>query len=558
MIQYTVRIPQPHRHFVHFEGQFETQGAPTLTLQQAAWRPGRYELGNFAKNIHHWHCTDENGKALPFRKTGKDTWVVQTNGTNQVIIRYAYYAHELNAGSTYLDEDQLQVNPVNCFFFRPDQPKLGYTIHFELPSDYDIACGLDQPEKHTIVAQSFDELADAPLIASSDLHHLAYEVNGTTYQIWIQGRVKLDEERLLSSFKTFTEEQLRIFGDLPCDDYHFLFQFTPYFVRHGVEHTNSTLITMGPAADFQQEHLFKDLLGISCHELFHTWNIKNIRPAEMMPYDYTRENYSQLGYVAEGVTTYYGDMLLHRCGLFNDQDWHEVLAEWLQKHFDNNGRKYLSVAGSSTDTWLDGYTPGIPWRKVSIYNEGALVALITDAMIRFHTKHNKSLDNVMRLLYERYGKQQRGYTDNDYMTLVNEVACIDLSGMFDDIVYGTKDYEPFITAAFKVFGYEMQRQPASKWSEANFGLSVDEIVGKATVTNVIENSPADNAGLWIGDEIVTINGVVLYKNFQHLLKQFEGDLHILFLRKGELRQTQLWGDGNIWGNKYSVSKVPIL
>lgn len=555
MIQYTVRIPQPHRHFVHFEGQFETQGAPTLTLQQAAWRPGRYELGNFAKNIHHWHCTDENGKALPFRKTGKDTWVVQTNGANRIIIRYAYYAHELNAGSTYLDEDQLQVNPVNCFFFRPDQPKLGYTIHFELPSDYDIACGLDQPEKHTIVAQSFDELADAPLIASADLHHLAYEVNGTTYQIWIQGRVKLDEERLLSSFKTFTEEQLRIFGDLPCDDYHFLFQFTPYFVRHGVEHTNSTLITMGPAADFQQEHLFKDLLGISCHELFHTWNIKNIRPAEMMPYDYTRENYSQLGYVAEGVTTYYGDMLLHRCGLFNDQDWHEVLAEWLQKHFDNNGRKYLSVAGSSTDTWLDGYTPGIPWRKVSIYNEGALVALITDAMIRFHTKHNKSLDDVMRLLYERYGKQQRGYTDNDYMTLVNEVAGIDLSGMFDDIVYGTKDYEPFITAAFKVSGYEMQRQPASKWSEANFGLSVDEIVGKATVTNVIENSPADNAGLWIGDEIVTINGVVLYKNFQHLLKQFEGDLHILFLRKGELRQTQLWGDGNIWGYKYSVSKI---
>ncbi len=555
MIQYSVSIPQPHRHFVHFEGTFETNGAAALTLQQAAWRPGRYELGNFAKNIQNWRCIDENGKPLPFRKTTKDTWVVQTQGADRIIVRYAYYAHELNAGSTYLDEDQLQINPVNCFLYRPDQPDLGYTIRFDLPSDYDMACGLEQPEKHTLVARSFDELADAPLIASSDIHHLAYEVNAVTYQVWIQGRVKLDEQRLLSSFKTFTEEQLRIFGDLPCDDYHFLFQFTPYFVRHGVEHTNSTLIVMGPAADFQQEHLFKDLLGISCHELFHTWNIKNIRPAEMMPYDYSRENYSALGYVAEGVTTYYGDMLLHRCGLFSDPDWCEVLADWLQKHFDNNGRHYLSVAGSSIDTWLDGYSAGIPWRKVSIYNEGALVALITDAMIRFHTKHVKSLDDVMRLLYERFGKQQRGYTDNDYMALVNEVAGIDLSGMFNDIVFDTKDYEPFITAAFKVFGYDMQRQPASKWSEATYGLSVDEAVGKATVTAVVEHSPADTAGLWTGDEILTINGVALYKNFQHLLKQFEGEMHILFLRKGELRQTQMWMDGNVWAYKYGVTKM---
>jgi predicted metalloprotease with PDZ domain len=554
MIVYSVRIPHPHRHFIHFEGQFETHGASALTLQQAAWRPGRYELGNFAKNIHHWHCTDENHRPLPFRKTTKDTWVVQTQGANRIIIRYAYYAHELNAGSTYLDEDQIQINPVNCFFFRPDRQDLPYTIHFELPPDYDMACGLEQQQKHTVAADNFDQLADAPLIASSSLHHLSYDVDNTTYHIWIQGRVKLDEARLLAAFQAFTESQLHIFGDLPCDDYHFLFQFPPYFVRHGVEHTNSTLIAMGPAADFQQDHLFNDLLGISCHELFHTWNIKNIRPVEMMPYDYTRENYSQLGYVAEGVTTYYGDMLLHRCGLFSDQEWCEVLADWLQKHFDNNGRNYLSVAGSSLDTWLDGYTPGIPWRKVSIYNEGALIALITDAMIRFHTKHTKSLDDVMRAMYERFGKKQKGYSDNDYMTLVNEVAGIDLSGMFNDIVYDTKDYEPFITAALSVFGYEMQRQPANKYSEATFGLSLDESLGKATVTGIVQHSPADEAGLWIGDDIISINGVSPYKNTQHLLKQFEGELNILFVRKGEMRQTQLWANGQVWGYKIAVNK----
>jgi predicted metalloprotease with PDZ domain len=548
MIHYVVQIPQAHRHYVQFEGSFETNGATTITLQLAAWRPGRYELGNFAKNIFNWQCIDEQQNKLSFKKTSKDTWEVSCKNLNRITIRYAYYANDLNAGSTYLDEEQLQINPVNCFFFRADAPQLPYSIRLELPADYDIACGLDQPEKHLILAKSFDELADAPLIASPNLHHLAYEVQGVQYNIWLQGRVKLDEDRLLDAFQKFTQTQLSIFGDLPCEDYHFLFQFTPYFVRHGVEHTNSTLIAMGPAADFQQDHLFKDLLGIS-------WNIKNIRPIEMMPYDYTRENYSQLGYVAEGVTTYYGDMLLHRAGLFTDLEYCEVLADWLQKHFDNNGRKHLSVAGSSVDTWLDGYTPGVPWRKVSIYNEGALIAMITDAMIRFHTKQNKSLDDVMRLLYERYGKNKIGYTDNDYMTLVNEVAGIDLSGMFNDIVYDTKDYEPFITAALKVFGYDMTRQPASKYSESVYGLSIDEIVGKAIVTSVVENSPADEAGLWIGDEIMIINGVAPYKNFQHLLRQFENDLHILFLRKGELHQTQMWGNDKIWVYKYGVSKM---
>jgi predicted metalloprotease with PDZ domain len=555
MIHYSVRIPQPHRHYVHFEGIFETDGINALTLQLAAWRPGRYELGNFAKNILNWRCTDEDNRPLSFRKNTKDQWVVQCENTNRVIIRYAYYANELNAGSTYLDEDQLQINPVNCFFFRPDAPQLPYTIQLDLPADYDIACGLEQPTKHTLSAAHFDELADAPLIASRDLRHLSYEEQFVTYHIWIQGNVKLDEARLVEGFQKFTRAQLQIFGDLPCQEYHFLYQFTPYFVRHGVEHTNSTLIAMGPAADFQQDHLFKDLLGISSHELFHTWNVKNIRPIEMMPYDYTRENYSQLGYVTEGVTTYYGDMLLHRTGLFSDQEWCEVLADWLQKHFDNNGRKHLSVAGSSIDTWLDGYTPGVPWRKVSIYNEGALIALITDAMIRFHTKQTKSLDDVMRLMYERFGKMKKGYSDNDYMALVNEVAGIDLSGLFNDIVYDTKDYEPFITAALKVFGYEMSRQPATKWSESAYGLSVDESIGKAVVTSVVEHSPADESGLWIGDEIMTINGIAPYKNFQHLLRQFEGDLNLLFLRKGELRQTQLWGDGKVWLYKMTVSKI---
>jgi predicted metalloprotease with PDZ domain len=555
MIKYNVQISKPHRQYIQLEGSFETNGKSQIALQLAAWRPGRYELGNFAKNICHWMAFDENNQALPYRKNTKDLWVIQCGNTNRVIIRYMYYANELNAGSTYLCEDQLQINPVNCFFYNIDAPHLPYEIQLILPADYDIACGLDQPQKHTVIASNFDELADAPLIASPNIHHLAYDVAGITYNIWIQGQVKLDEEKLVSAFRDFTKSQIDIFGHLPCSDYHFLFQFTPYFVRHGVEHTNSTLIVMGPAADFQQDHLYKDLLGISCHELFHTWNIKNIRPIEMMPYDYSRENYSTLGYVAEGVTTYYGDRLLYRAGLINETEWLAVLSEWIQKHMDNPGRMHLSVAGSSLDTWLDGYTPGVPWRKVSIYNEGALIAWITDCMIQYHTKKTKSLDHVMNRLYHEFGLQSKGYTEEDYMRLVKEEAGIDLSGMFNDIVYDTKDYEPYIQSALHFEGLQMQKQAAAKISEASFGLYLDESVGKVVVQQVVMNSPADEAGLWIGDEIVAIHGIAPYKNTQHLLRQYAHDLDIIFLRKGELRQTQMWGQERVWANKISVTKI---
>jgi predicted metalloprotease with PDZ domain len=171
---------------------------------------------------------------------------------------------------------------------------------------------------------------------------------------------------------------------------------------------------LGPGNEFVNKDWYDEFLGISSHELFHTWNIKSIRPVEMMPYDYSKENYSRLGFVAEGVTTYYGDFLLYRSGVFSDADYFKTFNEQLQKHFDNFGRFNLSVADSSFDTWLDGYNPGVPNRKVSIYTEGCLIAFMTDICIRKQTSNAHSLDDVMRALFTEFGKKKIGYSENDY------------------------------------------------------------------------------------------------------------------------------------------------
>ena len=539
MTNYRVSFSNTHRHFISFEGHFTHDKSEFIQLQLPAWRPGRYELGNFAKNIRNWRAFDANGNALAFTKITKDLWQVRATDCEHIKITYEYYAAELNAGSTFLDDEQLYINPVNCFFYNTASKETPYEVAFDLPAGYTIATGLTKKNPTTLLASGFDELADCPLIASSNLQHYQYNCNEITFHIWIQGKIHFNTERLISDFTKFTQAHFDLFGDIPCKEYHFLFHFPPYFVRHGVEHRNSTVIAMGPATEFTSGTPYLDLLAISCHELFHTWNIKNIRPVEMMPYDFTKENYSELGYVAEGVTTYYGDYLLYRSGLLNDDQWNQVLSEAIQEHMDNPGRFNISVAQSSLETWLDGYGAGIPWRKVSIYNEGCLIAFICDSRIRQNTQNKASLDDVMRKLYNDFGKKGIGYSKYDYQSILEEVGQCSFQDIFSKLIEGTADYMPFIIEALKYNQLELKAQASPKYSESFCGLSIEEASGKNAITSIYPTGPADTAGLWYGDEILSVNGVATYKNIQNLLKTGGSKLTVEVNRKNKFVQVVL-------------------
>ena len=531
-IQYLVTRKNPHRHFIQLHGVFPTMGQGQLKLRLASWRPGRYEMGSFAKNVRCWRALDLNGNLLGYSKTASHQWLVNTEGHNQIVIEYEYYAAELNAGSSFLDENQLYINPVNCFLYLPDFEHLPYEVKFHLPLNYRIATGLMRSSDHTLIAQNFDQLADCPLIASDNLVHKVYESAGVLFNIWIHGGYAFDMERFLRDMKKFTDLQMELFGSIPCEEYHFLYHFVPDFLRHGVEHSNSTVIAMGPTTDFQTEGLYNDLLGISCHELYHAWNIKCIRPVEMLPYDFAHANYARTGYVYEGVTTYYGDLLLWRSNLFSDTEWLRVLDEHMHDHYWNPGRFSLSVAESSIDTWLDGYTQGVPWRKVSIYNEGFLIAMILDIRIIDYSEGCHSLDDVMLALYERFGKVNRGYSENDFWNIVGEYGGAD-SLEIRRLTETPCDYGAEINDALKRVGCSIIEMPSSKWSEAWLGMIVDESSQKAEVQMVWPDSPADQAGLWRDDEIITVNGLQPYKNFQLQLQE-KDEIELTYIRKGKV------------------------
>ena len=525
-LKYRVVYANPHQHFVDLELTVSQLKQDKLQLQLPAWRPGRYELGDFAKNVQKFAAFGLDGTKLSTKKLTKDLWEVDAAGQSSVQVAYNYYANELNAGSTFVDDSQLYVNPVNCFLYVPELIDEPATLELDIPKDWDVATGMQTTEnKHVFTVSNFHQLADCPFIASGGLQHETYEVGDVLFHLWFQGEFKTDWERITKDFKKFTKEQMDVMGGFPVPEYHFLFQIRTYKTYHGVEHCNSTVITLGPSYDILKPVLYDELLGVSSHELFHTWNVKALRPIEMQPYVYSKENYTRLGYVAEGVTTYAGDLFLYQAGCFSEFEFFKNIHQLFQRHFHNYGRFNLSVADSSFDTWLDGYQKGIPNRKTSIYNEGALLAMMLDLSLLKDTENKCGILTVMRLLYDKFGKAGKGYTEADYQNAVEEIGGRSYADFFKNYYYGTNDIEAELTELMSYVGLSINNVRSRLYFENRFGFKVEYIQGRsAKITEIAPGSIADKALLKIGDEILSINGIRIMGNLKEWCKYFQEEV----------------------------------
>ena len=449
-MRYKISCTDTPAHLLHIEMEISGIESVEIALQLPAWRPGRYELANFAKNIQRFEVFDALGKPVHFGKVTKDRWVVRTREMSELRVRYTYYAQQRDAGGSWLDDTLVYINFINCMLYVEGRMHEPCEVALHMPENYQIACGLTENAKHVLQAQDYYQLVDSPLLAADSLQHETYAVGVSTFHLWLWGNCRPDWHRIKNDFARFTHKQVEVMGDFPCPHYHFILQWLPYQHYHGVEHQNSTVIVLGPDTDF--ERLYPELLGICSHELFHTWNVIRIRPAELMPYDFTKENYFPTGFVAEGVTTYYGDLFLKRAGVFSLEDYLSELQTTLKRHFDSHGSSFQSLVESSFDLWLDGYTTGVPNRKVSIYHKGALVALILDLDIRQRTGHVRSLDDVMRFMWVHFGKTQQGYTLEDYRTAVEEVTGRSQQSYFDACITGNGPLQEGLNQALDFVG----------------------------------------------------------------------------------------------------------
>lgn len=520
-MNYRLYFESPELHLIRVQLDLPAKSGPQA-IHLPKWRPGRYEMAPYAERIVDACALSATGKPLAVVKTATHTWEIHQNG-EAAVFEYKYYAVIADAGGSYFDQDQVYINPCNLLMYDFEKIEAPCQMTLDLPEDYRIACGLRQ-EGNTLFADDFHQIADAPLIASQTLQHHAFEVEGIPFNLWFQGDVKPEWRKLEEHFRAFSKAQILLFGGFPVKDYHFLYQIHNKSIYHGVEHANSTIIALGPGFKLDEEDEYEDLLSVSCHELFHTWNVKAIRPADMQPYQYDREQYSRLHYITEGVTTYYGELLLFKCGVWSLGEFLRVFnKDFLRKHYANNGRDHISLEQSSFESWLVGYDEGVPNRKISFYTKGALAALILDIIVRKGSGNARSLDTVMRELYERFGKTGKGYTKEDYKAIAETHAGHSLDGYFQDYISGTVPMEAALADTADYLGLALIARDAPTLAERDYGFIVDEDGGRARIKQIHEGSPAETAGLCVGDVIVAIQGHRAPANDVEALLRFLAD-----------------------------------
>ena len=513
-----------------------TAPADTPRLLLASWRPGRYLIQNYAANVREWGA----GEARVW-KDGKSSWRVAARAGEEVELRYRYYAGVLDAGSSFLDEEEAYFNGSNLFMLveglRGEEHSLtiaapaGWNVETQLPRDGD-----------TFRARDFDHLIDSPVIASAKMTRHSFIEYGARIHLVFRDDDGIDSEAFVEPVRAIARTQARLFGDaFPFRDYRFLVHVGDRW--HGVEHEDScsiiarrsALLGSGPGDDG-----FDQFLSISSHELFHAWNVKRIVPARFSPYDYWQETPTRLLWAMEGMTSYFADLTLVRAGIWTTARYLKHLAGEIELLEGLPARQHLSLAQASFDGWLSDpaqmHDHTNAW--FSFYNKGELVSALLDLTIRRATGGGRSLDDVLRILWEEYGRSGRGLEEDAMERVVARVA--DVGDFFARYVDGTEPlpYAELFGAAGVAFA-ATAREPERASLGARLGLRD----GLLIVDSVIRGAAGMEAGLLPGDELLAIDGnrVTSEAALKHALRgvRLGGTAELLVARAGVVRTLAL-------------------
>lgn len=522
-LQYTLAFPQPHTHLYEVTFEIGNVTTPEIDLQMPTWTPGSYLQREFARNVQDFAATAAAGNALRWEKVDKATWRVTTNGARAIKVSYRVYAFELSVRTSHLDASHAYFNGACVFMYvkgATDQP---LRLKIVAPQGWRVTTPLAlRPDDHGFYsAPNYDILVDSPTeIGTHNL--IEFTALGKLHRIAIWGEGNYDAEQLKADFTKIIEQAAAIFGGLPYEHYTFIVHLQPG-IGGGLEHLNSTTCQASPYT-FKPRRSYTRFLGLIAHEYFHLWNVKRIRPAALGPFDYQRENYTHALWLSEDVTSYYGDQLLRRAGLTTSGEYLEALASTMLTYENTPGRREQSPAQASFNTWIKEYRPdeNTVNSTYSYYGSGELLGWMLDVEIRARTNNTKSLDDVMRYLYENYALKGRGFPESELQSAFESVASSELSDFFNRYVNGTEDF-PFDkylalaglkrTPVYLPSQYDEPGKPAAPRGDLGFRTageggragSAGRVGDRVTVGSVLAGTPAYGAGIYANDEIVAIN-----------------------------------------------------
>jgi len=504
-VRYEVSVASVGGHLLHAAATFPTTGMDTLRVSLPAWSPGAYTIQNYARYVRHFAARGTGAAALTWDRLDKDTWRVVTGGAPAVTVEFDLLADTIDLSLSRVTDDFAVFLGTNLFLFEEGKLDRPAEVRFRAPDGWDVMTALRPSAGGAYGAPDYHELADAvTFLGRFGRDSLRVDSAWVRLGVWPAAAYTPAVARnLRHSLERLATTQNRLMGGPPYEVYTVFFAAVPDPIQYGggLEHSYSHFnILPAPAFADAAGNLGAFVNTLVSHELFHLWNVKRIRPADMWPYDYTREQYTPLLWWSEGVTDYYGDVANLRAGLWSEGDF----ATSIQHNIDqvDAAPEPWSVEDGSAATWIDEVFVN---SSQLYYPKGSLLGLLLDVSIRDATNNAKSLDDVTRALFTRFAARGRGFTTADLLALLREMGMPDVDGFYRRYVDG-RDPLPY-EAVLPKAGFAIERQ-----SFAIPFVGVSSTVrpsGRLAVDAVTPGSSADAAGVAPGDELMEVGGITV-------------------------------------------------
>lgn len=501
MIQYNVSFPQAKEHYVKVQMHIDAAEQDEVNLIMPVWTPGSYMIREFSKNVDSFQAN------ASWRKTNKYTWSIDTTETDVLIVEYDVYAFEISVRHSYVDPIWAFLHGVSVFMYAEGMENEEIELNVTpLPEwkHVEVALPKIRQRKHSFSCQNYDLLADSP-IALGNFDIGDYESGGVEHKVVMIGDGNYNMEKILADFKIISDVEIDLIGEQPSSPLFIHFILNVEKGRGGLEHLNCQTSMMERWA-YLTEDKYRDFLGLVAHEYFHLWNIKRIRPIELGPFDYTKENYTEQMWVAEGITSYYDDKVLHRAGLTTQEQYFKALCKDMNYLQNSPGKTRMSLAESSFNAWIRQYYQNENTRNVTVsyYSKGSVVATLLDLEILHRTNGDKGLDDLMATLYQNFHKVlDRGFSAEEFQRTLEGVAGSDFTDFLDEMIFSRKEIN--YARYFGYVGIDLINKNEDN-PEPWLGVEVVPDKDKSKITQVYLGGPASKAGLSVNDRVLSING----------------------------------------------------
>ncbi|MDH6057911.1 M61 family metallopeptidase [Umezakia ovalisporum] len=505
MIHYLVAMPQPETHLFEVTLRLINHSSNILDLKMPVWTPGSYLVREYAKNLQQFTAF-AGDKPLTWRKISKNHWQVNTTGASELIVTYRIFANELTVRTNHLDSSHGYFNGAALFFRLPGWENLPIQITVLPPRpDWRVTTSLPPvgDQSHSFWAADFDTLVDSPFeIGSHESYY--FEVLGKPHELAVWGKGNLESQRAIADLEKIIEVEAEMFGGLPYERYVFLVHLFGQGYG-GLEHKNCCSLIY-QRFGFRSQDKYERFVQLAAHEFFHLWNVKRIRPKGLEVFDYEQENYTPSLWFCEGTTSYYDLLIPLRAGIYDAKSYLNHLNKEITRFLTTPGRKVQPLAESSFDAWIKLYRPDANSNnsQMSYYLKGEMVSFLLDLLIRARHGNQRSLDDVMRQMWRKFGQPEIGYTPEQLQEVIESVAGVDLTDFFELYVNGTEEL-PF-NNYLEPFGLHLV---AEREEEPYMGIKAKTEHGRELIKSVETGSPAQLAGIDAGDELLAIEGIRL-------------------------------------------------